>query len=167
MKYFIDLDNTLCQTIDGDYLNATPIYDRISKVNELKNSGHHITIWTARGSRSGIDYSDLTKQQLIEWDICHDELKLGKPDFDIMIDDKCECVDTFWRIPTTNSISKKLQSFIVPKGWGEEIMMNIVEKYYVFKKAKNFRCIIILLKKKRGILRLDNFYFIGSNLIPP
>jgi len=161
MKYFIDLDNTLCQTIDGDYLNATPIYDRISKVNELKNSGHHITIWTARGSRSGIDYSDLTKQQLIEWDICHDELKLGKPDFDIMIDDKCECVDTFWRIPTTNSISKKLQSFIVPKGWGEEIIFVNNDEYcgkiLCFQKGKKFSMHYHIIKKETWYIATGQF----------
>ena len=36
MKYFIDLDNTLCFTKDSDYINSTPIIERISYINELK-----------------------------------------------------------------------------------------------------------------------------------
>lgn len=59
MKYFIDLDNTLFYTIDGNYNESTPIIERINYVNQLKEEGHHITIWTARGSNTGIDYKYL------------------------------------------------------------------------------------------------------------
>ena len=51
-KYFIDLDNTLCSTEKSDYNNSKPILERIEYVNELKNNGNHITIWTARGANS-------------------------------------------------------------------------------------------------------------------
>jgi hypothetical protein len=130
MKYFIDFDNTLCTTIDGDYINSTPLYERINKVKELKDQGHYIVIWTARGSRSNIDYRELTETQLLTWNIPYDELRMGKPDFDIMIDDKCHNVDIFWRIPDiNNNISKKLKSEIVPKGWGKEIIFVNNDEY--------------------------------------
>ena len=35
IKYFIDLD-TLCITLDSNYINSTPIIERISYVNDLK-----------------------------------------------------------------------------------------------------------------------------------
>jgi hydroxymethylpyrimidine pyrophosphatase-like HAD family hydrolase len=69
MKYFIDLDNTLCYTQGNDYENSRPILERINFVSELKSQNHHVTIWTARGSASGKDYSELTKKQLKEWNI--------------------------------------------------------------------------------------------------
>ena len=36
MKYFIDLDNTICLNENSDYANSKPILERIRYVNELK-----------------------------------------------------------------------------------------------------------------------------------
>jgi hydroxymethylpyrimidine pyrophosphatase-like HAD family hydrolase len=66
MKYFIDIDNTICFTENSDYENSIPIQERIEIINKLKKEGHHITLWTARGSKSKIDHSELTKKQLNE-----------------------------------------------------------------------------------------------------
>ena len=163
MKYFIDLDNTLCNTINGDYTNSTPIQERINKVIELKNQlDNHITIWTARGSRSGIDYKDLTLKQLTEWNIPYDELRMGKPDFDIMIDDKCHNVDIFWRIPDINdNVSKKLKSEIVPKGWGKEIIFVNNDEYcgkiLCFNKGKKFSMHYHVQKKETWYVAKGRF----------
>ena len=46
MKYFIDLDNTLCLNKNSDYTDSKPILERIRYVNELKKQGNNITIWT-------------------------------------------------------------------------------------------------------------------------
>ena len=35
-KYFIDLDNTLCNTQNSNYINSNPILERIEYVNNLK-----------------------------------------------------------------------------------------------------------------------------------
>ena len=78
MNIFIDLDNTLCSTTNSDYENSSPIIERINKVNKLKEEGNYITIWTARGSNSGLDYTELTKNQLNAWNINYDKLVLGK-----------------------------------------------------------------------------------------
>jgi hypothetical protein len=89
MLIYVDLDNTLCFTEGTNYHMATPIYDRINKINQLFDLGNKITIWTARGSGSGIDYQELTRKQLDRWGVKYHELSIGiKPVYDILIDDK-------------------------------------------------------------------------------
>jgi mannose-6-phosphate isomerase-like protein (cupin superfamily) len=153
-NYYIDLDNTLCNTIDGDYLNARPIQERIEYVNSLKKDGNFITIWTARGSQSGIDYEELTKKQLAEWNILHDKLLLGKPSYDIYIDDKSFNVDSHWPVPKENQLgkTKKISTEIVPKGWGREIIFVNNDEYcgkiLCFNKGKKFSMHFHIQKKE-------------------
>lgn len=86
---FCDIDNTICITNGSDYEHSKPILARIDAINDLYNDGHHITYWTARGGRSGIDWTDLTVEQLRKWGAKYHELKMGgKPDFDLYICDK-------------------------------------------------------------------------------
>ena len=93
MKIFVDIDETICIT-DGpknlarDYSKSNPILENIKAVNKLYEQGHHITYWTARGTESGIDWTDVTKKQLLEWGAKHNHLILGKPSYDLYIDDK-------------------------------------------------------------------------------
>ncbi len=161
MKYFIDLDNTLCNTIDGNYENATPINERINIVNNLKLEGHHITIWTARGATSGINYRELTESQLIKWNINYDVLLMNKPDYDIYIDDKSFNVDTLWKIPNNNNISKKLNTEIVTKGWGKEIIFINNDEYcgkiLIFNKGKKFSMHYHLQKKETWYVAKGKF----------
>ena len=49
MIYCFDLDGTLCTNTNGNYKDAKPYKDRISKVNSLFNDGHIIIIESARG----------------------------------------------------------------------------------------------------------------------
>ena len=88
MIYCFDLDNTLCLTIEGDYINSKPFVERIRKVNHLYEKGNIIKIFTARGSKTGLDWRELTLEQLAKWEIKYHELIFGKPDTDIFIDDK-------------------------------------------------------------------------------
>jgi hypothetical protein len=161
MKYYIDLDNTLCITNNSDYNNSTPIEERINYVNKLKLDGHSITIWTARGSKSGIDYTDLTKKQLNEWNINYDELLMKKPDYDIYIDDKSFNVDTVWPVPKSNDKSKKETIEIVPKGWGKEIIFVNNDEYcgkiLCFDKDKKFSMHYHLQKKETWYVAKGQF----------
>jgi dTDP-glucose 4,6-dehydratase len=89
----VDIDGTICKTYqckDGswDYEGSVPILPNIAKVNELYDEGYHIVYLTARGARSGIDWTDLTREQLERWGCRFHELKLGKPHYDLMICDK-------------------------------------------------------------------------------
>lgn len=89
MIYYIDIDETICTTPNTrDYNKARPIKKAIDKVNRLFEEGHTIVFWTARGTLSGIDWTEITKCQLRIWGVKYHELKFGKPVYDCLIDDK-------------------------------------------------------------------------------
>ena len=109
MIYCFDLDGTLC-TLEVDsmtegsgkdkfqYMNAKPIQDRINIVNRLYDEGNTIIIETARGTVSGIDWYNSTKQQLENWGVKFHTLRTGvKHAADIYVDDKGMQGDTFFR----------------------------------------------------------------------
>ncbi len=90
MIFCFDLDGTLCTNTNGDYKKAQPILDRIKKLNYLYDSGNTIKIDTARGKTTGIDWTEVTKNQLNEWGVKYHELRVGiKMNADYFIDDKC------------------------------------------------------------------------------
>lgn len=84
------MDNTLCETHGTDYANAQPWPERIAVVNRLFEAGHRVVIWTARGSLSGVTLAlrQLTRRQLAQWGVKHHELRLDKPFFDVLVDDR-------------------------------------------------------------------------------
>ena len=88
MNIYVDIDNTITETIGTDYENAKPIFEKISIINKLYDKGHTITYWTARGSVSGINFYELTKSQLDNWGVKYHNFMVGKPAYDIFIDDK-------------------------------------------------------------------------------
>lgn len=87
--YMIDIDNTICQTLDSNYYQSMPYNDRIKKINKLYKDGHTVIYWTARGSKSGYDWQEFTKKQLDLWGCLRHNILFGKPNYDIYIDDKC------------------------------------------------------------------------------
>lgn len=99
MIYCFDIDGTLCTKTDGRYENAKPFLDRIAVVNALHNAGHTIKLFTARGSTTGIDWRDVTRCQLQQWNVSYHELIMGKPEADIFVDDKAVNADSWaWDI---------------------------------------------------------------------
>lgn len=93
VTYCFDIDGTLCTITDGDYAQAEPYPDRIAVVNALHAAGHVVKLFTARGSTTGIDWRDLTEQQMRQWGVQYHELILGKPEADVFIDDKAHNAD--------------------------------------------------------------------------
>jgi len=86
---FIDIDETICiSPQDRNYELAKPISENIKKANDLYDQGHTIIYWTARGTVTGIDWRDVTLKQFDEWGVKYHELRLGKPYYDLFIDDK-------------------------------------------------------------------------------
>ena len=96
---FVDIDDTICcykddngKIIDRegptDYSKAVPYLDRIEKINNLHDQGKIIVYWTARGTATGIKWFHVTLKQLQDWGCKFHELKMGKPNYDIFIDDK-------------------------------------------------------------------------------
>lgn len=92
MIYIVDIDHTICNNQNSDYENSLPYYDRIEKINDLFDSGHTIIYWTARGGNSGIDWSELTAKQLIQWGCKFSELRMNKPVYDVWVDDKAHWI---------------------------------------------------------------------------
>ena len=89
MIYYVDIDETICTSPENrDYSLAVPI-------NKLYGE-HTIIYWTARGTGSGIDWSEVTKKQFKEWGVKHHEVKFGKPIYDMFICDKAINSETFF-----------------------------------------------------------------------
>ncbi len=89
MTIYVDIDETICTTPENrNYKLSKPIKENIDKINLLYDEGHTIIYWTARGSGSGKDHSELTAKQLEEWGAKKHELKMGKPMYDLFICDK-------------------------------------------------------------------------------
>ena len=94
MRIFVDIDDTICYyenlTDDGpkDYTKAQPYMKRIYKINKLYDEGHKIIYWTARGTVTQQLWFNITYEQLKKWDCKFHELKMGKPAYDLFIDDK-------------------------------------------------------------------------------
>lgn len=91
MKYIVDIDNTICpQSTNSDYTDAAPWLEHIAVINKLYEEGHEIHYWTSRGSRTGKDWSEFTKQQLSDWGCKFSSVSCGKPHYDVWIDDKSD-----------------------------------------------------------------------------
>ena len=88
MTIYVDIDNTILDTPSTDYKKSKPMKERIEKINQLYDDGNTIVYWTARGSVTGIDWSELTEKQLKEFGVKYHSLKMGKPSYDLFIDDK-------------------------------------------------------------------------------
>lgn len=87
MRYIIDIDGTICTHCD-DYANAQPLVKRISGFNKLYDCGHELIYFTARGTGTGIDWTNITLKQFKDWGVKYTELLFGKPFGDMYIDDK-------------------------------------------------------------------------------
>lgn len=87
LTYAFDLDGVICETQGMDYANATPKRRNIEKINTLYDEGHYIMVYTGRGAKTGIDWRELTEKQFRDWGLKYNELRFGKPPFDIFVDD--------------------------------------------------------------------------------
>ena len=96
MKYIVDIDGTICDNTNSVYKDAVPFRDRIKHFNQLFDQGHEIHYWTARGGSTGLDWTELTTQQLYTWGVKYTSLKLGKPVYDYWIDDKAFNVENYF-----------------------------------------------------------------------
>ena len=88
MIIYVDIDNTILKTDGMDYAGAKPMPERIKKINHLYDEGNEIVYWTARGTNTGIDHTELTKNQLEKFGAKYHKLILKKPYYDLFIDDR-------------------------------------------------------------------------------
>jgi hypothetical protein len=93
MIIYVDIDGTICDTVGG-YANAKPNHENIAKINKLFDEGHTIIYWTARGKVTGLNWNELTIQQLNDWGCkYHDVVMNSKPAYDLLIDDKSKRIE--------------------------------------------------------------------------
>lgn len=94
--YCFDIDGVICNTKGKNYTKAKPILKAIKKINYLYDQGHLIKIFTARYMGRNSDNIRLAEKQgykktyaqLKKWKIKFHQLIIGKPSFDIFVDDK-------------------------------------------------------------------------------
>jgi CMP-N-acetylneuraminic acid synthetase len=87
--FCFDIDGVIaCLTPDNDYTKADCHTSTIDIINALYDQGHYIILFTARGTKTGIDWKNTTEEQLQRWGVKHHELKFGKPAADFYIDDR-------------------------------------------------------------------------------
>ena len=93
MVVYVDIDGTICSITNGIYTDAKPKKKNIRKINKLYEKGNTIIYWTARGSTTGANWVEFTNYQLDRWGCKYHELKVGKPHYDLWIDDKSKEIE--------------------------------------------------------------------------
>lgn len=108
MIIYVDIDDTICHypdlakatarvAIGKDYSLAEPLLERIERINQLFDQGNTIIYWTARGTQSGINWFQITLEQLNRWGCRFHELRMNKPVYDLFIDDKNINSDSYFQ----------------------------------------------------------------------
>jgi len=88
-KICFDIDGVIATLVPGnDYSISKPDTRVVNLIKLLSDRGNKILIYTARGTLTGIDWKETTREQLKEWGVPFDDLYFGKPGADIFIDDK-------------------------------------------------------------------------------
>jgi hypothetical protein len=91
-----DIDGVLCDQVEGDYAQATPHPEMIALVNRLYAAGYQVILHTSRFmGRTGGDVAEtyrigleFTQKQLAGWGVRYHELYMGKPRYDVVVDDR-------------------------------------------------------------------------------
>lgn len=97
MIIYVDIDETICYYEEKrDYNIAKPYYNRIEKINALYDEGNTIVYWTARGTVTQENWFHVTLNQLNTWNCKFHEFRMGKPVYDLFIDDKNINSETFF-----------------------------------------------------------------------
>lgn len=86
-RIIMDLDDTICSTVSGDYANSVPKLDVIERMREFKALGFEIVISTSRNMRTYAGnvgkINANTLPVIIGWltkhQVPYDEIYTGKP----------------------------------------------------------------------------------------
>lgn len=98
MVIYVDIDETICITPDNrDYSLSMPIKENIEKINKLYEDGNEIIYWTARGTKTGIDWQEMTKKQFNDWNVKYNKIQFNKPYYDLFICDKAINSDSYFK----------------------------------------------------------------------
>lgn len=86
-RIIMDLDETICSTVNGDYENSIPKLDVIERMHEFKAQGFEVVISTSRNMRTYAGnvgkINANTLPIIITWlakhQVPYDEIYTGKP----------------------------------------------------------------------------------------
>ena len=86
-RIIMDLDDTICQTENGDYINSKPVPEVIEKMHEYKRLGFEIAINTSRNMRTyqgntgkiTANTLPIILKWLAQHNVPYDEIYVGKP----------------------------------------------------------------------------------------
>lgn len=86
-RIIMDLDDTICQTENGDYINSKPVPEVIEKMHEYRNLGFEIAINTSRNMRTyqgntgkiTANTLPIILKWLAQHNVPYDEIYVGKP----------------------------------------------------------------------------------------
>tara|TARA_Y100000361_G_scaffold153852_1_gene176923 strand:+ start:106 stop:399 length:294 start_codon:yes stop_codon:yes gene_type:complete len=95
MVIYVDIDETICfYKGPREYPFAQPNFKNIEKINKLYDKGNEIIYWSARGTTTGIDWYEITLNQLQKWGCKYHNLNVGqKPPYDLLICDKTKRIE--------------------------------------------------------------------------
>jgi CMP-N-acetylneuraminic acid synthetase len=89
LTFAFDLDGVIAGLVPGDdYARAEALPVGVAAVNALHRAGNRVVIYTARGSATGREWTELTLAQLKRWGVRYHELRFGKPAADYYVDDR-------------------------------------------------------------------------------
>jgi CMP-N-acetylneuraminic acid synthetase len=97
--FCIDIDGVVAmREPENQYDKACPVHRTIEAINRLYEKGHHIILFTARGSLTGIDWREKTERQMKEWGVKYHQLHFGKPAADYYVDDRGISLERFYKL---------------------------------------------------------------------
>lgn len=97
--FVFDIDGVIAELReDLQYDLSKPNIKMINIINKLYDKGNEIILFTARGSKTGKNWEDVTRKQMNLWGVKFNELKFGKPGADFYIDDKLLNIDDLYDI---------------------------------------------------------------------
>lgn len=89
LTFGFDLDGVLASLVpDGEYARAEPLAAGIAMARRLHEAGNRVVVYTARGSATGRDWTEVTREQLKRWGVPHHAIHFGKPAADFYVDDR-------------------------------------------------------------------------------
>ena len=112
--FCFDLDGVICTTIRGQYNKSKPKKKNIKFINDMYDKGHIIKIFTARYMTrcngniklvKKVGY-DQAQKQLKKWKLKYHNLIMGKPSYDLFVDDKAFGFKKSW-VKELKTVKKK------------------------------------------------------------
>ena len=115
-KICLDIDGVICKVRkDNNYKFTKPIKKNIKFINKIPRDKYKIILFTSRfmgrtndSKKKAIQIGyKFTKKQLKKWQLEYDQLIMGKPSYDLIVDDKSLFFKTNWIEKLNNKIKNK------------------------------------------------------------